>query len=61
MKMKSPDKVIWSLSPITDNDYTSVIVRVAGEETEDVKGWLEEALEPVRHCIGKDVYRQVFR
>ncbi|KAK0456673.1 UreD urease accessory protein-domain-containing protein [Armillaria borealis] len=61
MKMKSPDKVIWSLSPITGNDYTSVIVRVAGEETEDVKGWLGEALQPVHHCIGKDVYRQVFR
>ncbi|KAK0478279.1 UreD urease accessory protein-domain-containing protein [Armillaria novae-zelandiae] len=61
MKMKSPDKVIWSLSPITGNDYTSVIVRVAGEETEDVKGWLGEGLEPLRQCIGKDVYRQVFR
>ncbi|KAK0208138.1 UreD urease accessory protein-domain-containing protein [Desarmillaria ectypa] len=61
MKMKVPDNVIWSLSPITGNDHKSVVVRVAGKETEVVKAWLREALEPVHHCIGKDVYRQVFR
>ncbi|KAG7450650.1 UreD-domain-containing protein [Guyanagaster necrorhizus] len=61
MKMKGPDKVIWSLSPLTGNDHISVIVRVAGKETEDVKAWLGKALESVQYSIGKDVYRQVFR
>jgi urease accessory protein len=58
-KAKTPAPLIWSLSTI-DSTYQGVVIRVAGIETETVKGWLREALSGLEPIIGTDVYRRTF-
>lgn len=58
-KAKTPAPLIWSLSTI-DSTKQGVVVRVAGLETETVKGWLREALCGLEPIIGIDVYRRTF-
>ncbi|KIM47888.1 hypothetical protein M413DRAFT_439568 [Hebeloma cylindrosporum] len=40
--------------------FKGVVVRMAGIETEMVKGWLREALYGLESIIGVDVYRRTF-
>lgn len=56
-KQKSPGDMIWSLSPISQD---GAVMRVAGQETEIVKGWLQQALGGIEEIVGTDVYRRVF-
>lgn len=58
-KARTPAPLIWSLSTI-DSTNQGVVVRVAGIETEMVKGWLREALWGLEPIIGIDVYRRAF-
>ena len=58
-KTSTPAQLIWSLSTI-DSANHGVVVRVAGIETETVKGWLREALRGLEPIIGIDVYRRAF-
>jgi urease accessory protein len=50
--------LIWSLSPISDGK--GCVVRVAGKESECVKGWLGNALRGLQDAIGVDVFRRAF-
>ena len=58
-KARTPAPLIWSLSNI-DSTNQGVVVRVAGIETEMVKGWLREALCGLEPIIGIDAYRRTF-
>lgn len=58
-KASTPARLIWSLSTI-DSANQGVVVRVAGIETEMVKGWLREALRGLEPIVGIDVYRRAF-
>lgn len=58
-KQKSPENLIWSLSPISP-DGSGAIMRVAGTETETVKKWLQQALGGIEDIVGTEVYRRVF-
>jgi urease accessory protein len=57
-KTASPEPLIWSVSPI--NGGEGCIVRVAGKETEIVRGWLGDALRDLKDVIGIDIYRKAF-
>ncbi|KAE9408224.1 UreD-domain-containing protein [Gymnopus androsaceus JB14] len=56
----TPEDIIWSLSPIGSDKKDGMIVRVAGIETELVKGWLKDALSTLEEIIGVDIYRRAF-
>ncbi|KAG6832299.1 hypothetical protein H0H92_003532 [Tricholoma furcatifolium] len=58
-KTKTPDDMLWSLSPMTSGQ--GAIVRVAGKETETVKRWLSQALLGLREIVGGDVYKRAFQ
>lgn len=58
-KTRTPAGLIWSLSP-TDSSKQAVVIRVAGLETEIVKGWLRESLSGLEKIIGRDAYRRAF-
>jgi len=58
-KTKVPAKLIWSVSPV-DSTKLGIVVRVAGVETEIVKGWIKEALAGLEAIIGRDAYSRVF-
>ncbi|KAF8973703.1 hypothetical protein BDZ97DRAFT_387181 [Flammula alnicola] len=58
-KTRTPAQLIWSLSPI-DSTKQGVVVRVAGIETQTVKGWLKETLSGLEGLVGMDVYRRAF-
>jgi urease accessory protein len=57
-KRRSPDSLIWSLSPIGGGK--GVVVRIAGQETESVKHWLRTSLGRLRDVVGEDAYRKAF-
>ncbi|KAF9455045.1 UreD-domain-containing protein [Macrolepiota fuliginosa MF-IS2] len=64
-KRGMPEDVIWSFSPIglpgaEGCEGTGAVVRVAGKETELVKGWLKEGLKGIEEVMGADVYRRAF-
>ncbi len=59
MKSRRPDDLIWSLSPIAGQGC-SVVVRIAGKETESVKRWIREALSPAEDVLGADAFKQAF-
>jgi urease accessory protein len=58
-KANNPAQLIWSLSSIGSANQ-GVVVRVAGIETETVKGWLRESLHGLEPIVGIDVYRRTF-
>ncbi|KAI0004210.1 UreD-domain-containing protein [Russula compacta] len=58
-RMKEPPEVVWSLSPVHGSGEGRV-VRVGGEETEDVKKWLADALRGLVDVIGERVYSNAF-
>jgi urease accessory protein len=58
-KTKEPARLIWSVSPI-DSTKLGIVVRVAGVETEIVKGWLKGCLAGLEAIIGRDAYKRVF-
>jgi len=58
-KATTPAPLIWSLSVI-DSANQGVVVRVAGVETETVKGWLRESLHGLESIVGIDLYRRTF-
>lgn len=60
MQRRAPEDMLWSLSPIGSDKKDGMIVRVAGIETELVKGWLKDALSPLEEIIGVDIYRRAF-
>ncbi|KAI0304763.1 UreD-domain-containing protein [Russula brevipes] len=55
---EAPD-VLWSLSAV-HGDASGRVVRVAGKETEDVKGWLSGALRGLVDVIGAEAYSKTF-
>jgi len=55
---EAPD-VLWSLSAV-HGDTSGRVVRVAGKETEDVKGWLSGALRGLVDVIGAEAYSKTF-
>jgi len=64
-KRGKPEDVIWSFSSIglpgaEGCEGTGAVVRVAGGETELVKGWLKEGLKEIEEVMGADVYRRAF-
>ena len=60
-KTREPAKLLWSLSPIdAANTEQGVVIRVAGLETETVKGWLKEILSNLEGVIGRDAYKRAF-
>ncbi len=59
-KTRTPEKLIWSLSPI-DSVKHGIVVRVAGVETETVKVWLRETLSGLEGIIGRDAYKRAFQ
>lgn len=61
MKSTQPLELLWSLSSITSQPSTGVVVRIAGKDTERVKSWIADALEPAEHIIGTDVYKRTLR
>ncbi|KAJ3565464.1 hypothetical protein NP233_g7612 [Leucocoprinus birnbaumii] len=68
-KRRVPEDLLWSFSPIgvpglegsAGAAAKGAVVRVAGKETEQVKGWLKEALRGLEGAVGVDVYRRAFR
>lgn len=48
--------VIWSCSALWNEE--GIIVRVAGLTTEDVRYWLRDRLQGLKHIVGDDLYRQ---
>lgn len=60
MQRRTPEDLLWSLSPIGSDKEDGTVVRVAGKETELVKGWLRDTLLPLEEIIGVDVFRQAF-
>ncbi|KAJ3017866.1 hypothetical protein NUW54_g481 [Trametes sanguinea] len=57
-KQNRPPPLLWSLSPICDEN--GWVLRVAGKDTEDVKVWLGKALSDLESVLGVDVYRRAF-
>ncbi|KDQ63398.1 hypothetical protein JAAARDRAFT_377342 [Jaapia argillacea MUCL 33604] len=55
----APD-LIWSLSCVNDYPSRGGILRVAGKETEQVKKWMGDTLQPLEEVVGTDVYRKAF-
>ncbi|KAA1468264.1 UreD-domain-containing protein [Dentipellis sp. KUC8613] len=57
-RTSEPSTTLWSMSPIGGNEGR--MIRVAGKETEDVKGWLRNELKGLECIIGVDVFRKAF-
>ncbi|KAI0321135.1 UreD-domain-containing protein [Amylostereum chailletii] len=57
-KITEPPVLLWSLSPIRGQDGR--MLRVAGKETEDVRVWLQAALQGLENIVGIDIYRKAF-
>ncbi|KAI0067783.1 UreD-domain-containing protein [Artomyces pyxidatus] len=57
-QVRAPLDVLWSLSPV--RGQAGRIVRVAGKTTENVKGWLKDALRGLESVVGVDVYSKAF-
>ncbi|KAI0788625.1 UreD-domain-containing protein [Abortiporus biennis] len=57
-KKASRPKIIWSFSSLCDE--RGGILRVAGEEAEDVRHWLGETFKSLEDVIGIDTYRRTF-
>lgn len=51
-----PEDPIWSLSKLE----AGAIIRVAGKETETVKLWVKDALEPLIHVVGTEAFDKTF-
>lgn len=67
MQVPQPDSLVWSMSPLTlpavqdgSKHLSGSIVRLMGMETEQVRNWLKEALQPLASSIGSDVLRAAF-
>ncbi|KAF9022504.1 UreD-domain-containing protein [Hymenopellis radicata] len=62
MKARTPDDLIWSLSPVVGQGRSAiaVVVRLAGKETESVKRWIRDALSPAEDVLGADAFKQAF-
>lgn len=58
MRTSTPERVLWAITSIEDERM--FMIRVAGIETEDVKGWLKASLRPLEDVIGIDTYRKTF-
>jgi urease accessory protein len=56
-KTNVPAELVWSLSPLSG---AGCVMRVAGNETERVRGWLGDALRKLETAIGVDAYRTAF-
>ncbi|KAH7885895.1 UreD urease accessory protein-domain-containing protein [Phlebopus sp. FC_14] len=57
-KTAAPARMTWAWSAVDEG--RAHVVRVAGIETEDVKGWLRESLRGFEDIIGTDAYRKAF-
>lgn len=56
-----PENLVWSFSELEQGtDMACGIVRCAGVETETVREWLAEHLEPLAPVVGSDIYRAAF-
>lgn len=65
-KKRVPEDLIWSFSAIGVSGVggsagAGAVVRVAGKETELVKGWLKEGLKGIEDVVSVDVYQRAFR
>jgi urease accessory protein len=58
-RVKEAPDVLWSMSAM-HGDASGRVVRVAGKETEDVKGWLSGALRGLVDVIGAEAYSKTF-
>jgi urease accessory protein len=58
----SPQKLLWSMSPLIDNGKRSDawIIRIAAIDSEAAKHWLKDALHGLRSIVGQDVYLRTF-
>ncbi|KAJ7786183.1 UreD urease accessory protein-domain-containing protein [Mycena metata] len=54
-KAGGPAGLLWSLSALGDG---GAVVRVAGNETEDVRRWLGEALRGLQVVLGTEIFRR---
>lgn len=65
-----PPPLLWSLSSLgscstvpgkepvkSSNPATGLILRLAGTDTDEMRGWLHEHLQPISHLVGNDMYR----
>jgi len=59
MQHRTPEPLIWSLSPLEDGE--GCIVRVAATETDAVRQWLRDALRGLESQIGLDAYSKAFQ
>jgi urease accessory protein len=59
MQRRTPEPLIWSLSPLEDGE--GCIVRVAATETDAVRQWLRDALRGLESQIGLDAYSKAFQ
>ncbi|KAG2120746.1 UreD urease accessory protein-domain-containing protein [Suillus discolor] len=57
-KRATPERFLWSLTPVDDGKGT--VVRAAGVDTEDVKNWFKEVLRGLEAVVGINEYRKAF-
>ncbi|KAG1846884.1 MFS general substrate transporter [Suillus subluteus] len=53
-KRASPERFLWSLTPVDDGKGT--VIRAAGVDTEDVRDWFRVALKGLEAVVGIDEY-----
>lgn len=70
MQLAEPEALVWSMCPLSlpkhatglgeGQDIPGAIIRIMGTETERVRAWLKDALQPLATSVGQDALRAAF-